>query len=128
MKLLLDTHAVFWWLIEESQLSRKAHAALSTKGNEVYVSFASAWEMAIKVGTGNWPEASGLIENCESEVAATSFRLLPITVAHARTARLMLSPHRDPFDRLLAAQAQIEGLTLVTADPKVRMLGAPCLW
>ena len=84
--------------------------------------------MAIKVGTGKWPEKSGLIENFESEVGATSFRLLPITIAHARTAGLTLSPHRDPFAPLLAAQAQIAGLTLVTADPKVQLLGAPWLW
>ena len=110
------------------RLSAIAHAAIESNDNDVYVSIASAWEMAIKVGIGKWPEAAALIAGFESEMSVPDFAILPLTVPHARAAGLMPSPHRDPFDRLLAAQAIAEGLTLVTADTKVRGLGAPWVW
>lgn len=128
MRLLLDTHTLFWAVIDEALLSPNARAALRSLQNESYVSVASVWEMAIKVGLGKWPEAAELVDNFEREIVATGFRLLPISPQHARTAGLMQAAHRDPFDRLLAAQAQIEGLTLVTADAKVQGLGAAWLW
>ena len=74
------------------------------------------------------PEASEILAMFDAVVQQEGFALLPISVSHARSAGLMTSEHRDPFDRRRAAQATIEGLTLVTADPKVRGLGAPCLW
>ena len=89
---------------------------------------ATAWEMAIKVGIGKWPEAAALVDDFEAKSALPGFRLLPISVPHVRAAGLMQSPHRDPFDRLLTALAQIEGLTLVTADAKLASLSAPTLW
>jgi PIN domain nuclease of toxin-antitoxin system len=128
LKLLLDTHALFWSLTNVTRLSTDARTAIQAETNEVYISVVSAWEMAIKVGLGKWPQAQSLVDGFEREIAATSFRLLPITVAHVRAAGLMQSPHRDPFDRLLAAQATIEGLTLVTADARVRALGTAWLW
>ena len=128
MRLLLDTHVVFWAVMASSNLSPIARAALEDVGSEVVVSVVSAWEIAIKVGLGKWPEAAGLIANFETETTNAEFDMLQITIAHVRTAGLMQSPHRDPFDRLLAAQAQIEGLTLVTADAKVQTLGAQWLW
>ena len=96
--------------------------------NEIYVSVVSAWEMAIKVGLGKWPDAAVLVERFEHETTANGFLLLPILVPHVRAAGLMQVPHRDPFDRLLVAQAQIEGLTLVTADLKIQNLGVAWLW
>ena len=128
MKLLLDTNTVFWWLIEQDKLSTPAHSAIESEASEVYVSVVSAWEMAIKVGLGKWPEALPLIDAFETSLATASFRLLPITVAHARTSGLMQHRHSDPFDRLLVAQAMIEGLTLVTSDRTVHGMGAPWLW
>ena len=132
MRLLLDTHVVFWAVMASSNLSPIARAALEDVGSEVVVSVVSAWEIAIKVGLGKWPEAAGLIANFETETTNAEFDMLQITIAHVRTAGLMQSPHRDPFDRLLAAQARIEGLTLVTADAKaqnlVEALGAQWLW
>ena len=128
MRLLLDTHVLFWALLEKSRLSATAQVAVGAMANEVHVSITSAWEMSIKVGLGKWPEAAALVDAFESEVTGTGFRILPISLAHVRLAGLMQSPHRDPFDRLLAAQATIEGLTLVTADSKVQSLGAPWLW
>ena len=128
MKLLLDTHTIFWWCIEQSSLSSTALEAIASKDNDVGVSIASAWEMAIKVGLKKWPEAAELVDTFEAEMQSNGFSILPITVPHVRAAGLMQSPHRDPFDRLPAAQAKIEGLTLVTADPRVQALGANWLW
>ena len=128
MRLLLDTHTVFWWLVDKDQLSPIAHAAIEAENNAVYVSVASAWEMAIKVGLRKWPEAAGLVGVFEFEIAEADFRILPISVEHVRSAGLMQAAHRDPFDRLLAAQARIEELTLVTTDAKLQGLGANWIW
>lgn len=128
MRLLLDTHSLFWVTMDPSQLSSAAKTSLADEENNVYVSVASAWEIAIKVGIGKWPEARDLLLEFEQHVDRSGFELLPIHLAHVRAAGLMKAAHRDPFDRLLAAQATIEGLTLVTADEQVASLGAPVLW
>ena len=94
----------------------------------VHVSVATAWEIAIKVGQGKLQEAAGILARFEEAVHDEGFELLPIAVTHVRAAGLMKSAHRDPFDRLLAAQALAEGLTLVTADAKLAALGAPVVW
>jgi len=128
VRLLLDTHTLFWALVEPALLSADARRAIEAPPSDVYVSTASAWEMAIKVGIGKWPEAAALVDQFEERLDPVGFRTLPITVMHARSAGLLRSPHRDPFDRLLIAQATIEDLTLVTADPKLVGLGAEVLW
>ncbi len=128
MRLLLDTHAVIWSLVEDKRLSDRARSAIEAPDSIAHVSLTSVWEVAIKVGLKKWPEADQVLGDIEAHLERVQFRLLPITIAHVRLAGLMPSPHRDPFDRLLAAQASIEGLTLVTADPKVQALGAPWLW
>ena len=128
MMLLLDTHAAVWALLGVPRLSPSARQAIEATDASVVVSVVSVWEIAIKVGLSKWPEATPLLETIEAQLERAQFRLLPITIPHVRAAGLMSSPHRDPFDRLLAAQAQIEGFTLVTADPKVQSLGAPWMW
>ena len=128
MQLLLDTHALFWSISDEGLLSPTALAAIRSSDNDVVVSVGSLWEMAIKVGLGKWPPAATLVTNFEQEMAANGFRILGINVDHARESGLMRSLHRDPFDRLLAAQARIEHLTIVTADIKLQGLGAAWLW
>jgi PIN domain nuclease of toxin-antitoxin system len=128
VKLLLDTHTMFWWLPEETRPSPTAKSAIELVGSETHVSVASAWEMAVKVGNGKWPGASGLLDDLGGLLQAERFRLSPITLAHVRAAGLMTVPHRDPFERFLAAQAQIEGLTIVTIDRQQQALGAPWLW
>lgn len=128
MRLLIDTHVAFWSTTARSQLSEPARDALEDDDNIIWVSVASAWEIAIKVGSNKWPEAKELIAAFEQSIDDAGFELLPITVAHVRAAGSIQSPHRDPFDRLLVAQAQIEGLTLVTADPKVQGLVANWVW
>jgi PIN domain nuclease of toxin-antitoxin system len=128
MKLLVDTHVLFWALSDQSKLSAVAALTLKNKDNEVYVSVATAWELAIKVGLGKWPEARPLIEGFDEEIERVDFRLLPILVVHARSAGMMILNHKDPFDRLLVAQAIVEGLVLVTSDAKLSGMGAPTIW
>lgn len=124
MSLLLDTHTVVWWIRSDQRLSMNARALIGSSSNEVFVSVATAWEIAIKVGLGRWPEASELLTDFEAALSVEGFRLLYATVPHVRAAGLMSVAHRDPFDRLLAAQAMAEGLTVVTADAKIVGLGA----
>lgn len=128
MRLLLDTHTLFWAIAEPERLSGAARAAIEAETADVYVSVASAWEMAIKVGLGKWPEAAGLLDNFAESLIAPGFRLLPIGLNHTRIAGLLKSIHRDPFDRLLVAQAMIEGLSLVSSDSKVIGMGAEIVW
>jgi PIN domain nuclease of toxin-antitoxin system len=89
VRLLADTHVVFWATMERSRLSQVARAALESEQNEAFVSVASAWEIAIKVGLGKWPEARDLLFDFEQHMADGGFELLPITVAHVRTAGLI---------------------------------------
>ena len=128
MRVLLDSHTVFWWLLERERLTSAASAAIESANNEVFVSVATAWEIAIKVGAGKWVATGSLLNRFEEEMRQSDFRLLPITVAHARAGGLIVSPHRDPFDRLLAAQVRIEGMPIVLADPRMLALGAEVIW
>jgi PIN domain nuclease of toxin-antitoxin system len=117
VRLLVDTHVVFWATMERARLSQAARAALESEQHDVFVSVASAWEIAIKVGLGKWPEARDLLFDFEQHMNDAGFELLPITVAHVRAAGLMAGTHRDPFDRVLVAQSTIDGLVLVRARP-----------
>ena len=128
MRLLLDSHTLYWWLRHKTRLSQRASSVIESEDNEVFVSIATAWEMAIKAGSGKWPEAKPLLDEFELEMELSDFKLLPIKIQHVRLAGLMQSAHRDPFDRLLAAQAVIEGLTLVSSDAKMAGLGADVIW
>ena len=126
--LLLDTHAVVWSLLGTARLSSNARNAIEASDSVVFVSMASIWEIAIKVGKSKWPEAEPVLGTIEAHLTRLQFRLLPITIPHVRAAGLMQSDHRDPFDRILAAQATIERLKLVTKDPTVQGLVTDWLW
>ena len=117
LKVLLDTHFVFWATMATSQLPQASRQLLERGTDEFFVSLASAWEIAIKVGLGKWPEARGLIDDFEEHVSRTGFAILPITLDHVRVAGLFQVPHRDPFDRLLAAQAIDQNMQLLSVDP-----------
>ncbi|GAC1331018.1 MAG: type II toxin-antitoxin system VapC family toxin [Mycobacteriales bacterium] len=112
MKLLLDTHTLLWWLADEPRLADPARSAIARPDNDVYVSAASAWELAIKAGLGK----VSLPDDLGAQLVANSFTPLPVQLAHGLAVRHLPEHHRDPFDRVLVAQAQIEGLTVVTAD------------
>jgi PIN domain nuclease of toxin-antitoxin system len=128
VKLLIDTHAFIWWLAESPRLSITAQLAIRATENAIYVSVATAWEIAIKVGQGKLPEAAEIMAEFEAAIANEGFALLPITVPHVRAAGAIQSTNRDPFDRLLVAQALIEGMTLVSIDGKISNRGVPVIW
>ncbi len=122
MKLLLDTHVLLWWLADDP-LPRVADEAIRSPRNVVCVSAASAWEIGIKVGLGKLR----LPDDLSARMRAERFTPLPVTMAHGlRVAELPLL-HGDPFDRLLVAQAQLEGLTIVTRDERIARYGVETL-
>ena len=114
MRLLLDTHALIWWLAGDEALSRRAREAIADEANEIAVSAASAMEIATKFRIGKLPGAAVLALDFEAIIAEQGFGELPISVHHARLAGEMNIAHKDPFDRLLIAQAQTEDLVLVS--------------
>lgn len=122
MNLLLDTHVLLWWLMDDPQLSAPAQQVILDSDNIVHVSAVSLWEIAIKEGRGRLE----LPEEFDDAFSAQGFRELPITWAHAQQNRRLPWLHRDPFDRLLIAQAQTEQMTLVTSDHDIRRYDVPC--
>ena len=115
LRLLLDTCVLLWALEDNPRLSRKARQLIVEPSNEVYVSAASAWEMAIKSARGQLNAPDNLTE----ELVKAKFTELQITIAHGEQAARLPMIHGDPFDRMLIAQAQVEDLTLITSDSKI---------
>jgi PIN domain nuclease of toxin-antitoxin system len=126
VRLLLDTHALVWWLTNNPRLSAAARSAVAAPSNSVYVSSCSGYEIAYKHQRGRF--AVALPYPLGELVRRQRFTGLPITVEHAEAAGRLPGPHRDPWDRLLIAQAQIEALTIVTVDPVFASYGVPVLW
>lgn len=128
MRLLLDTHTLLWWVADEARLSRRALAAIATPGNECLVSAATAWELAIKVSLGKLSVDGELPRFLSEQLAVNRFRALPVEVAHAVRVAQLPFHHRDPFDRLLAAQALEEGAAVVSADAVFSRYGVKRVW
>lgn len=128
MRLLLDTHALLWWLADDASLPKRARSAIADTSNNVIVSAASAWEIAIKFRLGRLPDASGLLGEFVDQVRLQGFDLLAISADHAIRAGLLPGTHRDPFDRMLAAQAQAEDLTLISNETLFDGYGVRRLW
>lgn len=128
MRLLLDTHAFLWWVAGGELLSLKAREAIADEDNEVLFSAASAWEIAIKVGIGRLEMKGNVGKFLEEQVEANGFGVLPVELAHAARVAILPDHHRDPFDRLLVAQAQAERLTLVTGDRQMKKYAVQRLW
>ena len=128
MKLLLDTHVFLWWIGDDKRLSQPARDAIMSSGNAVFLSVASAWELAVKIRLGKLKLKDDLERFLPDQLQRNAIVALPIGLSHAiRLHRLPLH-HRDPFDRMLIVQASVENMTLVTADPFVRMYDVPTLW
>ena len=123
--LMLDTHALLWWASDDRALSRRVRRLIEDPAIRVFVSAASAWEIATKARLGRlaWTGAS-----LESYCRSQRFELLPISFAHAERAGSWPEAHGDPFDRMLAAQSAIEGLPLATNDAKLRGFGVRTVW
>jgi PIN domain nuclease of toxin-antitoxin system len=128
MKLLLDTHALLWFLTNDPSLSGPARAAIEAGENVCSVSAASLWEVAIKVALSRLTLPAPYAEIFPRQLEINDFRLLPITPAHCAMLLTLPFHHRDPFDRLLLAQAQSEAMTLVSDDGQFAPYGLPLLW
>lgn len=127
MRLLIDTHVLIWWFFHPDRLSARVAEAMSDDGSEIWVSAASFWEIAIKHKLGKLPQVAGFLADL-SLISSNGFELLPISAAHAIRAGGLPLHHRDPFDRLLIAQALVENLTLVSIDSQFDHYGVPRLW
>jgi PIN domain nuclease of toxin-antitoxin system len=125
LKLLLDTHALFWALLEPDKLPVALRATLEDPGNVVFASAASTWEMAIKQAAG---KVSFPFDELATALRRASLLELSVTMRHAEAAARLPPLHRDPFDRMLVAQAQTEGLSLVSRDAAVRQYQVSVVW
>jgi PIN domain nuclease of toxin-antitoxin system len=124
VRLLLDSHAFLWWLAEDPKLSAGARQAVADPASTVYVSAATIWELSIKAALGKLDlDGADLV----AEVEGNDFVELPITARHSLTAAYLPRHHEDPFDRMLVAQAQSEGLMMVTGDLVFRAYGVSIL-
>lgn len=128
MKLLLDTHALLFWWSAPKRLPARVLSLLRDPGNQCLVSAASGWEIATKYRIGKFPEGARIIEQWEERLQEDGFLELPMSARHALKAGSLPGPHRDPFDRMLAAQGQLESVPVVSADAAVSDLGAERLW
>ncbi len=116
MRILLDTHALLWWLSGDNRLSDTARAAIADESNDIFVSAASAWEVTTKHRLGKLPGAGPLAVDFTRELEAQGFTPLPISVQHGQSAGALSGDHRDPFDRMLIAQAREEHMALVSNE------------
>lgn len=122
-RLLLDTHAFLWWISDDLQLGDRARDTIADTRNDIYVSAASGWEIAIKKSISKITAP----DNLDAIVEDAGFLHLPITFFHGEQAGNLPQHHKDPFDRMLVAQAQAEGLTIVTRDQHIPMYGVHTL-
>ena len=128
MRLLLDTHALLWWLTDDLNLPLSPREAIADPDNDILVSSASAWEITTKFRLGKLPEIGDISGRLPYYVRKSGFQSLSISMEHAADAGQLPGPHRDPFDRMLIAQAKIEKLRVVTVDPVFKDYGIQILW
>jgi len=128
LKLLLDTHTLLWWWKDDPRLSRRAAKAIADEANIVLVSAASAWEIATKHRIGKLPGAESAIRDFNELIVVDGFGHLAVSYQHAIKAGGFDIVHRDPFDRMLAAQSIIEGAALVTDDAAMKLFCVKCHW
>ncbi len=128
MDLLLDTHALLWWLSDDPALTKAARKAIAETKNSVYVSAASAWEIATKVRLGKLPSAVDLASDFAGLLDRELFKTLAISAEHAIRAGLLPGPHKDPFDRMLIAQAQAENVPIISNEILFDGYGVRRIW
>ena len=128
MKLFLDTHTLIWWLNDNSKLSATARAAIANPGNDVFVSAATAWELATKVRRGRLPEAARIVADLHELLDQEEFEPLMVTTRHGLIAGALAGSHNNPFDRMLVAQAESENMSIITIDPAIAALGSRTVW
>lgn len=128
VRVLLDTHAFLWWIADSERLSGPARSAIADGSNDIVVSAASAWEIATKFRIGKLPGCEAVAVDVAGHIAGQGFEALAVGVADAERAGRLPGPHRDPFDRMLAAQALAREFPVVSVDPVFDGLGVVRLW
>jgi PIN domain nuclease of toxin-antitoxin system len=128
MRLLLDTHTFLWWLAGDEALSAAARTAIAGEDNTIFVSAASAWEIATKHRIGKLPNVAAIVGDLDQEAVDQGFVGLPISLRHAQVAGSLPGPHRDPFDRMLIAQAMLDKLVIVSNEQPFDAYGVARLW
>lgn len=128
MRVLLDTHALLWWLADDPSLPATARKIIARTENTLMVSAASAWEVSTKFRLGKLPQAADLLADFDGYLQRERFEPLPVSVQHALRAGLLPGPHKDPFDRMLIAQAQAENIPVLSNDPAFDSYGVRRLW
>jgi PIN domain nuclease of toxin-antitoxin system len=128
MRALLDTHAFLWWIGNDPRMSTRAREIIADDGNEIVLSAVSAWEIAIKASLVRFAMRGDIAAFVNSHVTANGFEVLPLLIDHALRVASLPDHHRDPFDRALVAQAQVEGLALLTADRAISHYSVKILW
>jgi PIN domain nuclease of toxin-antitoxin system len=128
MRALLDTHTLLWWLSDDAALTRAARKTIAETKNTLIVSAASAWEIAIKVRLGKLPSACDLTADFSGLIEREGFQLLAISGEHGIRAGLLPGPQKDPFDRMLIAQAQAENIPIISNETSFDSYGVRRLW
>jgi PIN domain nuclease of toxin-antitoxin system len=128
MKYLLDTHAFLWWIADPAKLSAVARDVIKDKQHQLFFSAASAWELAIKVGLGRISLPLNPADFILEQMAVNSMQPLAVTIPHALHTSTLPPHHRDPFDRLIVAQARLEDMSLISVDPELRKYDVPIVW
>ena len=128
MDLLLDTHTFLWWISGDAALSDPARAAIEDSGNTIFVSAASAWEIATKFRIGKLAGAAAIVADLAGVAAAQGFLRLSISFGHGQATGALPGPHKDPFDRMLMAQAMLDNMVLVSNEQQFDAYGVRRLW
>ena len=128
MRLLLDTHALLWWFADDRALPASCRRAIAHPGNSIFVSAVSAWEIATKFRLGQLPSASDLVQDFDGFLARDGFSLLQLSSDHGIRAGLLPGPLKDPFDRMLIAQALIENMLIVSNEVSFDRYGVNRVW
>jgi PIN domain nuclease of toxin-antitoxin system len=128
LRLLLDTHTFLWWLAGADALSTAARTAIADERNDIFISAASAWEIATKHRIGKLPGVAAIVTDLEGAILQQGFIGLPINLRHGQVAGALPGLHRDPFDRMLIAQAMVENLVLVSNEQPFDAYGVARLW
>ena len=128
MKLLLDTHAFLWMSLDDPQLSEQARELIADLDNQLWLSPASYWEIAIKISLGKYELNEPLDEFVNREVSNNDISILPISTQHAQTVIKLPFHHKDPFDRMVIAQSLTEGMTILSKDDQFAAYGVAQIW
>ncbi len=128
MKVLLDTHTFLWWIADSPRLSARAREVIRDSNNELFFSAASGWEIAIKAQLGRLQLPDNLEQFIVEQLSLNIILVLPIQLRHALHVYTLPQHHRDPFDRMLVAQSQVENLPILTTDPQIAQYDVETIW